>query len=78
MSSVSDAVMVGQERWEETRRLFFEEKVAIAAITRRLAIDRKAVRSWIRMPWQPFLRAPKEQTLLSAHKDIPRERAAQV
>jgi ActR/RegA family two-component response regulator len=44
----SEAVMVGQERWGEIRRLFFEEKVAIAEIARRLAIDRKTARRWIR------------------------------
>ena len=43
--------MVGQERWEEIRRLFFEEKLAIAEIVRRLAVDRKTVRRWIRKPW---------------------------
>jgi transposase len=78
MPSESEAVMVGRERWEEIRRLFFEEKAAIAEIARRLAIDRKTVRRWIRMPWQPYQRAPKEQTLLSVHEDFLRERAAQV
>jgi len=78
IQSESEAVMVGQERWEEIRRLFFEEKVAIAEIARRLAIDRKTVRRWIRKPWQPYQRAAKTDTLLSVHADFLRERAAQV
>lgn len=78
MPNESEAVMVGQERWEEIRRLFFDEKVAIAEIARRLAIDRKTVRRWIRQPWQPYQRAAKEDTLLSGHADFLRERAAQV
>lgn len=58
--------------------MFFEEKVAIAEIACRLAIDRKAVRRWIRQPWQPYQRAAKEDTLLSGPADFLRERAAQV
>lgn len=78
IQSESEAVMVGQERWEEIRRLFFEEKVPIAEIARRLEIDRKTVRRWLKKHWQPYQRAPKEETLLSAHADFLRERASQV
>ena len=77
--SESEAVMVGQERWEQVRQMFFEERVTIAEIARRLEIDRKTVRRCLRaQQWQPYRRAPKEETLLSAHADFLRERAAQV
>lgn len=79
IQSESEAVMVGQERWEEIRRMFFEERLAIIEIARRLQIDRKTVRRCIRRKeWQPYKRAAKEETLLSAHADFLRERAAQV
>jgi transposase len=73
-----EALMVGQERWEEIRRLFFDEKVPIAEIARRLAIDRKTVRRWLKKQWQPYQRARREETLLSAHADFLRQRAPQV
>lgn len=73
-----EAVMVGQERWEKIRRLFFDEKVPITEIARRLAIDRKTVRRWLKKQWQPYQRARREETLLSAHADFLRERAPQV
>src|SRR5437763_1448653 len=77
--SESEAVMVGQERWEQVRQMFFEERVTIAEIARRLEIERKTVRRCLRaQQWQPYRRAPKEETLLSAHADFLRERAAQV
>jgi ActR/RegA family two-component response regulator len=38
------ASMVGQERWEQIRRMFFEEKMAIVQIARHLRVDRKTVR----------------------------------
>jgi transposase len=77
--SESEAVMVGQERWEQIRRMFFEDKVAIAEIARRLSLDRKTVRRCLRgKEWQRYTRAPKEETLLTAHADFLRERAAQV
>ena len=73
--SESEAVMVGQERWEQVRQMFFEERVTIAEIARRLEIDRKTVRRCLRaQQWQPYRRAPKEETLLSAHADFLRER----
>ena len=39
--------MVGQERWEQIRQMFFDEKMAIAEIARRLGMDRKTVRRWV-------------------------------
>lgn len=73
-----EAVMVGQERWEQIRRMFFDEKMAIAQIARRLGMDRKTVRRWVRTQWKPYQRAVKEETLLTAHADFLRERASQV
>ena len=74
----AEAIMVGQQRWEEIRRLFVDERLTIAEIARRLAIDRKTVRRWLRKEWQPYSRAPKEETLLTEHADFLRERAAHV
>lgn len=59
-----EAVMVGQERWEQIRQMFFDEKMAIAEIARRLGMDRKTVRRWVRTQWKPYQRAAKEETLL--------------
>lgn len=74
-----EAVMVGKERWEEIRRMFCEEHLAIAEIARRLQVDRKTVRRCIRQrEWQPYQRAPRNDTLLVEHADFLRERAAQV
>jgi transposase len=71
--------MVARERWEEIRRLFCEERVAIAAIARQLQIDRKTVRRCLRQrEWKPYQRPPKQETLLTEHMDFLRERAAQV
>src|SRR5690242_9604396 len=74
-----EADMVARERWEELRRMFFEEHLAIAEIARRSDLDRKTVRRCVRQAqWQPYRRAPKEETLLAVHADFLRERAAQV
>src|SRR5687767_4673841 len=79
VQSDAEAVMVGQERWEQIRRMFCEERIAIAEIARQLSVDRKTVRRCLRRgEWQPYRRAPKQETLLSAHIAFLRERAAQV
>jgi len=41
IESSTEAGMVGRERWEEIRRMFFEDHLAIAEIARRLQIDAK-------------------------------------
>lgn len=69
--------MVDQERWEQIRRMFFDEKMAIAEIAWRLGMDCKTVRRWVRTQWTPYQRAAKDETLLTAHADFLRERAAQ-
>lgn len=58
--------MVGHERWEQIRRMFLNEKMAIAEIARRLGIDRKTVRRGVRTQLTPYQRAAKEETLLTA------------
>ncbi len=71
--------MVDQERWAEIRRLFYEERVSISEIGRRLDLDRKTVRRSVRQPtWQPYRRAAVAETLLTAHADFVRGRAPQV
>jgi transposase len=75
----TEAGMVGQERWEEIRRMFLEDRTAIAEIARRLQMDRKTVRRCLsQKQWQPYRRPPKEETLLAAHADYLRERASHV
>jgi transposase len=71
--------MVNQERWEEIRRRHIEQKQSIAQIARDLDVDRKTVRRCLRQAvWQPYMRAPRADTLLAAHADFLRERAPQV
>ncbi|HJR75369.1 MAG TPA: IS21 family transposase [Nitrospiraceae bacterium] len=74
-----EACMVDQERWAEIRRLFYEERVSIAEIGRRLDLDRKTVRRSLRQTtWHPYQRAVVAETLLTAHADFVRDRAPQV
>ena len=40
--------MVRQERWEELRRLWQQERVPIAELARRFELDRKTVRRCLR------------------------------
>lgn len=74
-----EVCMVDQERWAEIRRLFHEERVSISEIGRRLDVDRKTVRRSLQhTTWQPYRRAAGTETLLTAHADFLRDRAAQV
>jgi hypothetical protein len=74
----SEAGMAGQERWEEIWRLYFERRMGLSQIARELELDRKTVRRCLRQSsWQPYRREVPAETLLSAHKDFLRERAAQ-
>jgi hypothetical protein len=71
--------MVRRERWEEIRRLWVTERVPIAKIARHLDLDRKTVRRCVRdTAWQPYRRAARPETLLTAHAEYLRERAEQV
>ena len=70
--------MVGQDRWEEIRRLA-ADRVAVAEIARRLDLDRKTVRRCLRQErWQAYRRVARADTLLAKHADFLRERAPQV
>ena len=63
----------------EIRRLWVAERVPIAKIARRLDLDRKTVRRCVRdTAWQPYRRAARPETLLTAHAEYLRERAEQV
>jgi len=71
--------MVRQERWEEIRRLGVEERVPIAEIARRLALDRKTVRRCLRNPaWRPYQRPARGDTLLAPYAESVRTRAPEV
>jgi transposase len=71
--------MVQRERWDEIRRLYFQERRTIAAIARQLDLDRKTVRRCVRqLSFQPYRRAPREDTLLAEHAEWLRARAAEV
>src|SRR5438128_9033545 len=71
--------MVRQERWEEIRRLWVRERVAVAEIARRLDLDRKTIRRCLRdTEWKPYRRAPRPDTVLASHAGYLRERAPQV
>lgn len=73
-----EGVMVGRERWEEIRRLH-TEGVPVAEIGRRLDLDRKTVRRWVRQEdWRPYRRGAKAETILSRHAEFLRRRAPQV
>ena len=74
-----EVCMVDQERWAEIRRLHHDERVSISEIARRLDLDRKTVRRSLRQTtWHPYHRAAVAETLLTAHADCVRARAAQV
>jgi hypothetical protein len=74
-----DEAMVSKQRWEMIRRLYWQERVSVSEIARRLELDRKTVRHWAgKAQWQPYSRAVRSDTLLAAHEQFVRERAAQV
>ena len=71
--------MVGEDRWQEIRRLRHEDHVPIAEIARRLELDRKTVRRCLKQAsWRPYQRPPRADTLLVEHAEFLRERAPQV
>lgn len=75
----SEADMVREERWEEIRRLYFQERHGVSKIARLLELDRKTVRRCLRQSaWQPYRREAAGDTLLTAHADFLRERAPAV
>ena len=76
---LEEGFMVGEDRWQEIRRLHRDEHVPIAEIARRLDLDRKTVRRCLRREvWQPYQRPARTDTLLIEHAEFLRERAPQV
>lgn len=76
---ISEADMVGKERWEEIRRLRFEQQWGLSQIARELGLDRKTVRRCLRQStWQPYKRAAVGETLLTTHEEYLRQRAPEV
>jgi transposase len=71
-------VVVGKERWEEIHRLRLAG-VSVSQIARSSGLDRKTVRRALaQAAWQPYRRAPAQESLLSPHRAWLAERAAQV
>jgi transposase len=71
--------MVRQERWEELRRLWRQERVPIAELARRFELDRKTVRRCLReTAWRPYQRPASAETLLTTHAEYLRTRAPKV
>jgi hypothetical protein len=76
---VEEVPMVRQERWEELRRLWQQERVPVAELARRFELDRKTVRRCLREPvWRPYQRSAPTETLLTAHAEYLRARAPKV
>jgi transposase len=76
---LEEGFMVGEDRWQEIRRLYRDEQAPIAEIARRLDLDRKTVRRCLRQDaWQPYQRPARTDTLLAEHADFLRERAPAV
>jgi transposase len=77
--SPGEVGMVTKERWEMIQRWFWQERLSVSEISRRLDVDRKTVRYWARQSqWKPYERPAREDTLLSSHAGWLRERVAQV
>ena len=76
---LEEGFMVGEDRWQEIRRLHQDEHVPIAEISRQLDLDRKTVRRCLKQAaWQPYERSARTDTLLVEHAEFLRERAPQV
>jgi transposase len=76
---LEEGFMVGEDRWQEIRRLRHRDHVPIAEIARRLELDRKTVRHCLKQPvWQSYQRPARTDTLLVKHAEFLRERAPKV
>jgi transposase len=76
---LGEVQMVREDCWREVHRLFHVEAVTQAAIARRLALDRKTVRTILRdAVWRPYRRAERTDTLLAEHTEYLTARAPQV
>lgn len=70
--------MISEARWAEIQRRTAAGE-SVSAIARALELDRKTVRAARRKgTWRPYVRAPQETRLLTAHETFLRERAAAV
>ena len=77
--ALEEEFMVQEDRWKEIHRLHDEEGLPIAAIARRLDIDRKTVRRCLKQEaWRRYQRPARTDTLLVSHADYLRERAPRV
>ena len=76
--SDAEDMVVGKERWEEIHRLR-AAGVSVSQIARSSGLDRKTVRRALAQDaWQPYRRAPAEETVLGPHRAWLVERAPQV
>lgn len=74
----AEDVVVGQERWEQIRRLK-AEGMTVSGIARATELDRKTVRRCLRqVRWQAYRRPAKRGALMAAHRLWLEERAPQV
>ena len=79
VNQTEETGMMQRERWEEVRRLFYQERMRMRGIARRLDLDRNTVRRCIRSEsWQPYRREGRADTLLGEHAGFLRQRAPQV
>ena len=71
-------VVVGQERWEELRRLK-ACGMTVSWISRATGLDRKTVRRCLRqVRWQAYRRAARRERLLAPHREWLKARAPEV
>ena len=76
VNSLETAVL-NEERWAEIHRLH-EGGLSVSEIGRRLDADRKTIRKALREPWKAYQRAPRDDTLLTGHKEYVLARAEEV
>jgi transposase len=70
--------VVGQERWEELRRLK-AGGMTVSGISRATGLDRKTVRRCLRqVRWQAYRRAAPRESLLATHREWLKARAPEV
>jgi hypothetical protein len=61
---LEEGFMVGEDRWQEIRRLHHDDHVPIGEIARRLDLDRKTVRRCLKQTaWRPYQRPVRTDTL---------------
>ena len=75
---LGEVEMVGRDRWEAIHRRAGAGG-SVRAIARELDLDRKTVRRCLRQTeWKAYRRAARADTLLTAHAEYLRGRAAEV